>query len=143
MPLLCRFRSKPVSYSQPAFSSAQRSSSARRFFALPCCALLGGWGRQPNHAGFCCCAEHLERCPITPGAHHYTMPIIQGLICISGHQSQGRRRCFGDGKRPTVGCERGVFGQEGKQEGTKVWMSTGEIRRLVIPILHDPERAPL
>lgn len=66
------------------------------FIHVPLFSFVVRLGKAALDTGFCWCAEYLDRCPIPPGARSYTIWTIRGLICISGHQFQGRR-CFWDG----------------------------------------------
>lgn len=152
MPLLCRLRSKPVSYLQAAFCLHREVTKLpvySRPHLLLCCE--NGEG-SPRCQAFCRGAARLDRCPITPGARGYTIWTIRELICISGQQFQGRR-CFGDADRDLRMCPflcremKGGTWEEGgecvrvcleKEENrkfTKVWMSTGVIRRFVVTIV--------
>lgn len=103
MPLLCRLRSKPVSYLQAAFclhGEVTKLPVYSRPHLLLCC--QNGEG-SPRCQAFCRCAERLVRRPITPGTRGRTIWTIRGLICISGQQFQGRRG-FGDADRDPRMC---------------------------------------
>lgn len=133
-----------------AFLSAPRSYSTRRLFALPCCPLLGSWGRQPSTLAFADAQNTLSAAQSRQVLAVTQCGSSRGSFAYQGSSLRGAAAASGTATVPSWDVpffvqrnERGCLDKKENRKFTKVWMSAGEIRRLVIPILHDPEPAPL